>query len=212
MHLVDLTMPLAATERLPQPPVRAERLEIGRRAARYTALVYRFDYDSMAGTYVDFPGHIAETDDGRDAANYPPAKLYRIDAAVIHLDRRDGSGGVSAAELKRACPGGRAEGGALIVNALGQRRFDKIAFRSVWLAADAVEWIVGAGIHLLVSDIYESPELHGVFPALFRAGICTVCHPVNLQRLKAPRVKVTVLPLRARGVTQLPCRALAEWE
>jgi kynurenine formamidase len=128
---------------------------------------------------------------------------------VIHLDRSDGSGSVSAEELQCVCPP-LTGCGAMIVNALGPRRFDDIVERSVYLGTDAVEWICGTGIHLLVSDIYESPPLHGVFPKLFAAHILTVCYPINLHLLTQPRVRLWALPMRIPGVNQLPCRALAE--
>jgi kynurenine formamidase len=165
----------------------------------------------MVGTYLDLPGHIRETDDGLDAAGLPLEGLYRVEASVLHMDRGDGSGGVSGEDLERAGPGA-VPGGALVINALGARRFDEVAFRSVWLETSAVRWIRDSGVRLLVSDIYESPGLHGVFYDLFRAGISTVCHPVDLHRLSAPRGRLTVLPVRIAGVTQLPCRVVAEWE
>ena len=33
---------------------------------------------------------------------------------------------------------------------------------------------------------------------------------VNLDRLTKPYVKLTALPIRLQGVTQLPCRVIAE--
>jgi len=176
------------------------------------ARVYVFHHDGMLGTYVDFPGHLAAADNGTDAANYPPEKLYRLDAAVIHLDRADGSGRVTAEEMQAAAGDvGRPE--AVIVNALGRRRWDQIAWRSVYLAADAADWIVSTGAHLLVSDVYESDEdPQDVFGRLFRAGLLAVCLPVNLHELTAPRARLTVLTVRFPGVTQLPCRVLAEIE
>lgn len=128
---------------------------------------------------------------------------------MIHLDRKSGSGAVSEAELAAGCPN-PFRGGALILNALGARRFDDIEERSVWLGRDARGWILRQGIHLLVSDVYESREPEGVFLDLFEAGISTVCYPVNLNRLTAPRVKLTVLAARFETVTQLPCRVVAE--
>lgn len=176
----------------------------------YTGVVYEFTMSSMAGTYLDLPGHIAETDDGQDAANYPLGKLYRRRAVVIRLDRPDGSGGVTGAALASACPAEIRPGDALIVNALGQRQFYEINERSVFLEQDAVEWIIGKQVELLVSDIYESASLSGVFYKFFEAGISTVCHPVNLNKLAFPEIKLTVMPLPVRGVTQIPCRVVTE--
>jgi kynurenine formamidase len=120
---------------------------------------------------------------------------------------------ITRQELEAAAPppGPDGYGGALIVNALGTRRFDEIEERSVYLARQAAEWIVETGVHLLVSDVYESDtDPQNNFPALFGGGVSTVCCPVNLHELTTPRVRLTALPLRFPGVTQLPCRLLAE--
>lgn len=210
MRLIDLTLEIQGPGREGGVARVEERHRAGG-GTRYTSRVYHFAHDSMAGTYIDFPGHIQETDDGQDSASVPIERLFRVDASVIHLDREDGSGGVSAEALQRACAG-PVEGGALIINALGGRRFDEVVFRSVYLEKEAVRWIIDTGVHLLISDIYESQALHGVFYDLFGAGVSTVCCPVNLHLLTAPHGKVTVLPLRVSGVTQLPCRVIAEWE
>jgi len=209
MQSIDLTLPIPAAAE-GRALVRLEELKIRSGGAEYTGMIYHFSHNSMAGTYIDFPGHIKETDDGLDAASYPVERLYRVDATVLRLDRESGSGAVHADELAAALAG-PATGGALIVNALGTRRFDEIEERTVWFAKDAVRWIIDAGVHLLASDIYEStPVLTGVFSDLFSAGVSTVCCPVNLHLLTAPRVKLTVLPARYRTATQLPCRVVAE--
>ncbi len=207
MRLVDLSLPMHGPGH-PQAVVRRETITI-RKSMTYVATKYEFAHDSLQGTYLDFPGHVVETEDGTDADNYPLAKLAGVPAAVLHLDRNNGSGAVSADELQRVCP--PMDGcGALVLNALGARRFDEIEERSVWLATDAVDWICRTGIHLLVSDIYESQALHGVFLRLFSAHILTVCYPINLHLLTQVYVRVWALPMRIPGVNQLPCRVFAE--
>ncbi len=210
MRLVDLTLPFP-DESGNGPTVRLERKPIAPKdCPSYFAEVFHFRHDSMVGTYVDFPGHIEDTHDGVDAANAPLADLFRVDATVIHLDRADGSGVIGVDELRGACDGAVA-GRAVIVNALGRRRFDEIVYRSVYLGADAVGWLVDSGVHILVSDVYESDDRpQRVFESLFAAGALAVCNPVNLHELTAPRVKLTVLPLRVPLATQLPCRVVAE--
>ena len=209
MNLIDLTLPIPDSD---PSRIALEEMRIGPEPEGYTGLIYHFHHNSMVGSYLDLPGHIKETDDGRDAANYPLDQLYRVPAAVIHLNRESGSGGVSAAELAAACPPGLHSFPALVLNALGPCRFDEIECRSVWLELDAVQWLIDAGVRLLVADIYESPRIHGVFLHLFRAGVATVCLPVNLALLIRPQVRITVLMPRYLGVTQIPCRILAEME
>ena len=205
MPLIDLSLPLP--DRAPDGSATVALEE--RRIQNYTGMVYHFRHDSMAGTYIDFPGHIKETADGFDAANYPMEKLFRVEATVIHLDRASGSGAVTADEVAAACPK-PFRGQALVLNALGTRRFDAIESRSVWLGRDARRWIIERNIHLLVSDVYESKTLEGVFLDLFGAGITTVCLPINLSALITPYVRLTALPVRFETATQLPCRVVAE--
>lgn len=209
--LIDLTFAVPKTESGHDTVVLEEcRIERGRDA--FTALVYSFAHGSMAGSYIDFPGHIKKTNDGMHAGNYPIEKLFRVKTTVIHLDRASGSGGVSPEELTAACPT-PISGGALVLNALGKRRHDSIVERSVYLEKAAVAWIIETRIHLLVSDIYESNNHpQDVFQDLFGAGISTVCCPINLHKLAKPTARVTVLPLRVPNVTQLPCRIVAELE
>lgn len=207
--LIDLTLP-AQEQQAGEPTCRLEEWHLMAGALPYTAMIYHFRHNSMAGTYIDFPGHIKETDDGLDALTYPLEKLYRVKAAVIHLNRQSGSGRIGAQELAAACPPINGAG-ALILNALGRRRFDEIVERSVYLDKEAVEWIIEVGFHLLVSDVFESnTDPQQVFNMLFARGVSTVCCPINLHQINQPIVKLTALPLRFANATQLPCRALVE--
>jgi len=206
MKLVDLTLQVALAENALTP----KRFPVSGVGGDYIGILYDYHYGGMVSTYIDFPGHIEHLDDGADAANCALEKLYRVPANVIHLDCASGFGAVTADMLLAKLDTDKSSG-ALIINALGKRRFDEIEHRSVWLSNDAVEWIVRSGVHLLVADIYESSELHGVFPALFEAGISTVCNPVNLHLLDCGKTWITALPLKFESATQLPCRLLAEY-
>jgi len=176
----------------------------------YTGVVYDFSFDSMQSTYIDFPGHIIETDDLKRANNIPVAELYRQRADVIHLDFPNAGGDVSAADLESAAPSPNGAN-ALVINALGHKNPCDIEERSVYLDDSSVQWIIERGYRLLVSDIYESKELHGVFKMLFSKGISTVCEPVNLFLLTSPQVLLSAIPCPIPDATQIPCRLLAEF-
>lgn len=209
MRLIDLTLP-SNESASGRDSFQTEEKRISNPAGTYTGIIHHFRHNSMAGTYIDFPSHVKETDDGTNAANYPAEKVFRVPAAVIHLDRTDGSGKIGAAELASVCQNWN-RGGALILNALGKRRFDQIAERSVYLGREAVRWIIEQGFHLLISDVYESNrDPQNVFPDLFRGGVSTVCCPVNLHLLTEPGFRATVLFPRFVRATQLPCRILVE--
>ncbi len=209
MTLIDLTWDFHG-ERF-APEIIEEKLPLKSGHTAYTGVIYSLKMDGMSGTYIDFPGHIAETADGMAADNYPLEDVYRVPASVIHLDRKSGSGAVTADDLEKAF-GSKISTKALIINALGTFEPTDIENRSVYLDDSAVQWIIDSPCKLLVSDIYESTALHGVFLKLFGAGITTVCMPVNLHKICMPQVKLTVLFPRIPNVCQLPCRAVVEYD
>ena len=176
----------------------------------YTGVIYDYAFDSMQSTYIDLPGHIEETDNGLRADTIPLSSLYRLPADVIRMDLPNEAGAVSAVMLEQGmCDAGKSSP-ALIINALGKKNPRDINERSVYLDDSAVDWIIGRRYRLLISDIYESRALLGVFKKLFANGVATVCEPVGLFRLPPRGVLVSVIPCPVPGVTQLPCRLLAE--
>lgn len=205
MKIVDLTRPFDHVD------ITRRRVPLHSGSTDYTGVVYEYSFDSMQSTYIDIPGHIEETDDGLRADTIPLSALYRLPADVIRMDLASEAGAVTAGDLTARLP--RTEPGtpALIVNALGGRNPRDINERSVYLDDSAVDWIIGRGYKLLISDIYESRALLGVFKTLFGNGISTVCEPVNLFLLTADRVLVSAIPCPIPGVTQLPCRLFAEF-
>ena len=128
---------------------------------------------------------------------------------MIRLERTSGSGAVSGAELEQAF-GGRVNTPALMINALGTLEPCDIEQRSVWLDFSALDWMISCGIRLLVSDIFESQTLDGVFLKLFQAGISTVCEPRGMSRIRSKQVELTVLFPKFPSLTQIPCRVLAD--
>ena len=206
MSLIDLSCPFppgtAEKVRIREVPLKSEQ-------TAYTGMVYDFSLNSMDGSYIDLPGHIKETDDGRRGDNVPPDPFYRVPCSVIRLNRTNRSGAVSASELEQAF-GGKVMTPALMINALGSLEPDEIELRSVWLDSSAVDWIIGSGVRLLVSDIYESPRLEGVFLKLFKAGVSTVCEPRHMSRIRKKTVELTVMFPNIPGMTQIPCRILAD--
>ena len=206
MSVIDLSCPMpvktAGKIRLTEIPLKSAQ-------TAYTGMVYDFELNSMDGSYIDLPGHIKETDDGQRADNVPLEQFYRMPCSVIRLNRTNRSGAVSAAELEQAF-GGKVTTPALMINALGTLEPDEIDQRSVWLDFSALDWMISCGIRLLVSDIFESQALDGVFLKLFKAGISTVCEPRHMSRITKKIVKLTVMFPNIPGLTQIPCRILAD--
>ena len=177
----------------------------------YTSRVCYFSHWSNVGTYIDFPGHVIETDDGYHAENYPLEKLYRLESPVIHLNRESGSGRIELEELKSHCPKDD-DGAAIVINGLGRKQFYQVSRRGVHLSIECVRWIIDKGFHLVVSDVYDNVDYsEGVLMELFKHGVTIIGRPINLDKITEPKAKITALPVRFPGVTQLPCRVMAEF-
>lgn len=207
--LIDLTLPVKYN---PKTMSTSEKHIVQEDGTEYDGIIHEFSFNSMTGTYIDFPGHIAGYEDGTDAASYKLEKLYQVKTVLIKLDRDCSSGKVCKEELLTSVNINleKEKPGAIIINALGSKRFDEIRERSVWLSIEAAKWLISLGIHLIISDIYESAGIHGVFGTFFKAGVSTVCCPVNLDKISKNIFTVTCLPAKFEKCQQLPCRLIAE--
>ena len=190
--------------------VTPERVHLKSAGTEYTGVKYRYVLPGMASSYLDLPGHIAETDDGRRGDTIPADAFYRLPAKLLRLDRKSGDGAVTANDL-RAAANGDFHAPCVIVNALGDLNPRDIEERSVYLAFDALEYLAEHGCTLLVSDIFESQRLDGVFLWLFRRGISTVCEPVNLGKLPTDHPILFSAIFPPLPATQIPCRIFAEF-
>ena len=162
----------------------------------------------MTGSYIDFPGHISETADGMHAGNFPLSSFYRVPATLLR-PKLSGNG-ITAAGLAEA-RGSLPPTPCLVIHGRAGTNIP-LTSRQIYLAMEAVEWIIDSGCRLLVSDTYESERLDGVFLKLFGAGISTVCMPVNLSKLTSQVMKITVFTPLLDGFVQIPCRIAAEIE
>lgn len=206
MVLYDLTAPFPAG--FASEKVHLKEIPLQSAKTRYTGMIYNIEIGSMYSTYIDFPGHIRETDDGVTAENACLEDHYRVPCSLIRMDRENCPGGVSARDLEMAF-GGRVTTHSLMIHALGKNDPAE-GDRRVYLDDSAVDWIIGCGVRLLVSDIYESEALEGVFLKLFKAGVTCVCLPHGMSRVPDREFLLSVLFMNVPAVTQIPCRILAE--
>ena len=97
MELVNLTAPFNRAH------IFTERIPLKSAKTAYTGMVYHFRYGSMETSYLDLPGHIAETDDGRHARNTDLLNFYRRKAALLRITPPNEEYGITPAPV-----GGRA--------------------------------------------------------------------------------------------------------
>ena len=204
MRIVDLTREIAFPTEMSQKEDYFVPLRIGDRD--YTALCHKLHCDGMTGTYLDFPGHVVETDDGVRAADVPLERLFMLEATVLRLDRDPANREVTADELEAA--GAEVKGDALIVHALGPRAFHEFSSDTIpYYGPSAIRWIMEQDFAVFASDIYENKaDLQGIFTDLFARGALAVCCPVNLHAIREAHPRACVIPARMEGVAQLPCR------
>jgi len=175
----------------------------------YKGVVYDFPLSSMSGTYLDFPGHIEEFDDGRNAANYPLKKLFLVETTVVRLRRKGMPREINGKELEDAGIAVKTPGLLVKVDDWNLASPEEIS-QAPFYGKSAIRWVVSKRINLFVSNVYENhADRQGVFVEFFRAGIACVCIPANLDRITRERIKLCAIPLKIPGAVQLPCRLLA---
>ena len=175
----------------------------------YTGVIYDFSLSSMSGTYLDFPGHIEEFDDGRNAANYPLKKLFLVETTVIRLKRKGLPREIDGKELEDAGIAVKTPGLLIKVDHWNLASPEEIA-QAPFYGKSAIRWVVSKRINLFISNVYENhADRQGIFVEFFRAGITCVCVPANLDRITRERIRICAIPLKISGAVQLPCRLLA---
>ena len=204
MRIIDLSLVIGTEiESTPQGETYIIKLPI--KGDVYDGVCHRFEWNSMSGTYIDFPGHIARFDDGSDAANYPLEKLFMVETTFINLKREGRERAITAEELDAA--GVEVTGEALFIHAREGTPFYRSKENIPYYDPSAIEWIVSRDIRLFLSDVYEKqPDQQGIFVELFRRGIACVCCMVGLEQVTQQQVKVCAIPIPAAGAKQVPCR------
>ena len=205
MERINLTAPFnnahIYTERL---PLKSER-------TAYTGMVYHFRHGSMETTYLDLPGHIAETDDGQHAANCDLLDFYRRKSMLLRIAAPDGEYGITPEDLEKA-RAGRPWQEWVVINALGGKPDGYAPARKIYLTLESVDYLVSNGVKVLFSDAWESARLDGVFLKFFAAGVSCVCNIVNMEKLPADReffLTLSFVPYPG-AVTQIPATLIAE--
>ena len=205
MELINLTAPFNSAH------IYTERLPLKSEHTAYTGMIYHFRHGSMETTYLDLPGHIAETDDGQHAANCDLCNFYRRKAMLLRIDSPDGEFGITPDILEQA-RNGRPWQEWIVINALGGKPDGYAPKRKIYLTLDSVDYLIENGVKCLLSDAWESPRLDGVFLKFFDAGVSCVCNMVNLDKLPADReflLTLSFVPYPG-AVTQIPATLMAE--
>jgi len=224
VRIIDLTMELADGMQTHPAHPRCVVIEFASHAA--TAPRFRPPCVGFAsrilmlsdhiGTHVDSPFHFIPT--GGTIETVP---LDRLVGSGVRLDvsAKAPETPVTPAMLEAAerTAGARVQrGDILLVRAWPGQHTDDGFLKCAGLNREAAEWAVARGVKALGCDL-ASPDdprdlTRPVHMVLLGQGIPIMEHVANLETLPAPRFQFVGVPLRIRGATGSPIRALAIFE
>jgi kynurenine formamidase len=167
----------------------------------------RIEMVSNTGTYLDTPGHRYRG--GQDLSGLPLEKCALLPAVVV-----DGPP-TGAVELS-AFAGLDVAGTAVLVRTGWSARFGTEAYGALehpYLAADAAQWLAGAGAVLVGIDSVNIDDTRDgarpVHTLLLDAEIPIVEHLTALDRLPRTGATFTAVPVKVAGLSTFPVRAFA---
>lgn len=164
----------------------------------YSCKAFDLFIKSHGGTYFETASHLFDGAPNTD--EFPMESLF-IDVSM--LDVPDNVTAIDASVLKEHSEH-LCQGDAVLIRT-GCRQ-------ECFLERNSADWMKEMNIPLFGMDIelydtgFENPT--GVFVDLFRHGIAIIAGLVNLDRISSKRARLIVLPLKVKGVSTVPCRAV----
>lgn len=221
MKIIDLTMELADGTRTHPAHPRCVVIEFATHettASRFRPPCTGFAsrilmFSDHIGTHVDSPFHFIPAGGTIEAVALDrlvgPAVCLDVSAKApespVTPDMLEAAEGRAGASVQR--------GDILLVRAWPGHHTDDGFLRCAGLNREAAEWAVARGVKALGCDL-ASPDdprdlTRPVHMFLLGQGIPIMEHIAHLETLPAPRFQFVGLPLRIRGATGSPIRAIA---
>ncbi|NLG36618.1 MAG: cyclase family protein [Clostridiales bacterium] len=178
-----------------------------------------FEMHSQTGTYLETPGHFYGYEKSYlindvDVADLTNRDCVVLDVGPINPDNRDERMPVTMEHILRCSNRALIRPGDAILLCThwgGMWENPDYLKNSPYMTREVMEWIVAQRPFLLGSDfprfeIVETPQ--GIFDIFAPANILLFGPAVNLETVRAPKVKLTALPLKIVGTCCTPCRAV----
>lgn len=175
---------------------------------------------AQVGTYLETPAHFYGFENSYLVDDIPVEKLTNVDCVVLKVPKD-----ISDPTVKQvvtlddllACENAKyIQPGDCIAVYTGWEKYwmdDEHFFPcSPYFTYDAMKWIISKQPSILATDtpawenLGDSPE--GFFPEFYAANILMLVPLCNLDKVTKPRVKLTALPLKVKGVAASPVRAV----
>ncbi len=180
-----------------------------------------YSISAHAYTHLDAPLHMAGAKE-KSITDYP-VDYFIGEASLIDVPRGK-NGTITGKDLENA--GKHCKDGDIVYIRTGwlEKMWGKEEFiDSPYLTDDAAEWLVKLKARIAAYDFVEDyivrdftrkghapSEGFTVHLILLRNGVLNLEYAYNLSKIKVPRFKTFVLPIKLQDLDGAPCRAIAE--
>lgn len=170
---------------------------------------HQISFATISGTYLEASAHLLRG--GRTIDQLKPEELIK-EAVVIRVPEKKPLEHITVEDLKSNKVKIN-KGDALLIYTGWDKMWNKENFvkESPHFTKKSMNWIIERGISILGLDIpcSEDPQnREDLNSALFKSGALLLAPVVNLAQISRSRLKLIALPLKIKGVSGSPCRAL----
>jgi len=176
---------------------------------------------SQTGSYLETPAHYYGNNDPRTylLIDLPVEKLVDVPCVVLDMgiwamNPQEGRRGVTVKDIENCPNASEIKAGDAVLFSTGWGQYwkhpDYLTY-SPFLTKEAMAWFISKKPFMLGGDTarwenLEKPE--GFFPDFYAADILMIGPLVDLERVKAPRCRLTVLPLKVPRTSCAPSRVV----
>jgi arylformamidase len=191
------------------------RLDAAASIEKDTFFSSRFSATTLSGTYLESQAHIIEG--GKTLDEYP-ADRFILPARIVKLPPQPPKALIDGEMLARHAPK-MEKGDALLVATGWGAMWNKPGYvlRCPNMRRSALEWVLDRGISLFGVDVPcieaswsddDAAEKGSLLRRLFEMDILLLAPLINLERTRSETGTLICLPLKLRGTSGAPCRAV----
>lgn len=170
---------------------------------------HEISFATISGTYLETSAHLLK--DGRTIDQLKPEEMIK-EAVVIKVPEKKPLEHITVEDLESNKVKIN-KGDALLIHTGWDKMWNRKNFvkESPHFTKKSMDWIIEQEISILGLDVpcSEDPQKpEDLNSALFKAGVLLLAPLVNLGHISKTRVNLIALPLKVRGISGCPCRAL----
>lgn len=208
MKIIDITGVIAPNMwHLGEPLSKVEFKKIGS-VKKQGWVSHNLNLSAISGTYLETGAHMIE---GYRTIDEVTSKELFKKAVVIKIKKKKPKEQIKLEEIK-GIP--IKKGNAVLINAGWSDYWEKKEFvsESPYFTEECIDYLLSKKISLLGSDLtsFDNPKAsYMIFlKKLFDNNVLILSPLINLDKIKKQQVDLIVFPLKLKGVSASPCRAM----